>query len=69
MARPKRNPATIQEIMESFSDMSTTDQEGLLATLTEIHRILKRERGRNFADPKDNAALLLDMAAPADHEQ
>lgn len=46
MARPKRNPATVSEIIASFSDMPTTDQEGLLSTLSEIHRILKRERSR-----------------------
>lgn len=46
MARPKRNPATVSEITEAFSDFSTADQEGLLSTLTEICRILKRERSR-----------------------
>lgn len=46
MARPKRNPATVTEIIDSFSDMDTLVQEMLLNSLVEIHRILKRERSR-----------------------
>lgn len=53
MARPKRNPATVSEITESFSDMGTPDQEGLLSTLTEICRILKRERSRTAPLPTE----------------
>lgn len=53
MARPKRNPATVSEIIASFSDMPTTDQEGLLSTLSEICRILKRERSRTQPIPID----------------
>lgn len=45
MPAPRR-PASIKEITEAFSDFSTADQEGLLSTLTEICRILKRERSR-----------------------
>lgn len=46
MPAPRR-PASIKEITEAFSDFSTADQEGLLSTLTEICRILKRERSRS----------------------
>ncbi len=65
MPAPRR-PATRQEIADSFELLVSSEQESLLSELTTIHRILKRERGRNFADPKDNAALLLAM--PEEHE-
>lgn len=65
MPAPRR-PATKQEILDSFEILTCSDQEGILESLTSIHRILKRERSRNFADPKDNAALLLAM--PEEHE-
>lgn len=48
MPMPRR-AANRQEILDAYSDMSSADQESLIAELSQIHRILKRDRQRGGA--------------------
>lgn len=45
MPAPRR-AANRQEIEDAFSAFATEEQESILSVLTQVHRILKRERSR-----------------------
>lgn len=63
MPAPRR-PATKQEIVDSFEILSLDDQSDILAELSQIHRILKRERERQPTQPIAQGALPTEWLTP-----
>lgn len=69
MPMPRR-AANRQEILDAFSDLESSAQESLIAELSQVHRILKRERERNCVscDPAVQGWLAAQNALPKEHE-